>query len=99
MVNCASSETTAESREATEDIWRHPSLNANDFEPNFPIAEGVSNGRVTDVTHIDEHNDGLSSQVASLLETDIDPHLRHSGRGAEHQEQKEGQLSPMFQCF
>lgn len=92
MVNAASS-ATDDTRETTEDIWRGSPLDARDFEPDIPIAGGVSDSLITDVTHLDEQDDGFSSQVAILLETDVDVHLRKGGRGGEQQEQTEGQFS------
>jgi hypothetical protein len=93
MVYAAPSAAT-DTREASEDVRRHAPLRAKDLEANIPVARGVSDGFVTDVTHLNEHNDGLSSQVAILLKTDVDLHLRQGGCGGEQQEQTEGQLSP-----
>jgi hypothetical protein len=53
---CAATDT----REATEDVRRHAPLRAKDLETNIPVARGVSDGFVTDVTHLNEHNDELS---------------------------------------
>ncbi len=82
MVNSASPAAT-DTREATEDVWRHAPVRAEDLEPNIPVARGVSDGLVTDVEHVNEDNDGLSSEVAVLLKPDIDLHLRHGRRGGE----------------
>ena len=94
MVNAACTATGAHAREAAENIWPYPALGSSNRQANIPVARGISDSLVTDVTHLNEHNDGLSSQVAILLKTDVDLHLRQGGCGGEQQEQTEGQLSP-----
>jgi hypothetical protein len=92
VVNAACTATGAHAGKAAEDIWQYPALGAGNRHANIPVACGNSDGFVTDVAHINEHHDGLSSQVAIPLETDVDVHLRQSGRAGEQQEQTEGQL-------
>jgi hypothetical protein len=94
MVNAACTATGAHAREAAENVWPYPAFCGGNSQANIPVARGVSDGFVTDVTHLNEHNDWLSSQVAILVETDVDLHLRQGGCGGEQQEQTEGQLSP-----
>src|SRR4051812_5928385 len=86
--------TGAHAREAAENIWPYPAFGAGNRQANIPVARGVFDGFVTDVTHLNEHSDWLSSQVAILLKTDVDLHLRQGGRSCEQQDQTEEEFSP-----